>query len=565
MAIIATAGHVDHGKSSLIAALTGTNPDRLPDEKRRGMTLDLGFAFRAIGDSQSLEFVDVPGHEDLVRTMIGGVWSADVLLLVVDVVEGLMPQTLEHLLIAELLGVNKVVVALNKIDLVSSNRLSKEHEVRDGLARMSWASCSFVRTSASTGEGILVLARLLERSVQPPVSSSVSSSDRPLPRPRLFVDRVFVRSGVGTIVTGTLTDGPLHAGDDLGVVRDQRKVRVREIQHQGKSVSALEPGHRCAINLTSADALDLRRGDELVILQDWWQAKSFTADITVSPESQGPIQFRGSNLLCIGTNSTSCRVLPDGMEKIPPGVTAQAVIEIEEPLALRPGDRFILRDTGRNATVAGGVILVIAPPEPKWCTKHEYARRFGCNPPSAIGETYISASEEQLIRERLEKVVDAQGSIGLALLSQIERVVLSTMHNLTIERDEVRQKGRENPKESELLLHVRTAGATGVASTSLDRDIARRLVNRGDFVECGGLTFEREFLYGLRPIIADLLVAHSGGFSVSQLRERLGTTRKFAIPLAEALDHVGVSRRVGDVRVAGVKLNSAQEQAPKSE
>ena len=146
MAIIATAGHVDHGKSSLIAALTGTNPDRLPDEKRRGMTLDLGFAFRTIGDSQSLEFVDVPGHEDLVRTMIGGVWSADVLLLVVDVIEGLMPQTLEHLLIAELLGVNKVVVALNKIDLVSSDRLSKEHEVRDGLARMSWASCSFVRT-----------------------------------------------------------------------------------------------------------------------------------------------------------------------------------------------------------------------------------------------------------------------------------------------------------------------------------------------------------------------------------------------------------------------------------
>lgn len=569
MAIIATAGHVDHGKSSLIAALTGTNPDRLPDEKRRGMTLDLGFAFRSIGDSQSLEFVDVPGHEDLVRTMIGGVWSADVLLLVVDVIEGLMPQTLEHLLIAELLGVNKIVVALNKIDLVSSDRLSKEYEVRDGLARMSWASCSFVRTSASTGEGVSDLVGLLEQSVQPPVSLSVSSivssSDTALPRPRLFVDRGFVRSGVGPIVTGTLTDGPLHVGDDLGVVRDQRKVRVREIQHQGKSVSALEPGHRCAINLASADALDLRRGDELVILQDWWLAKSFTADITVSPESQGPIQFRGSNLLCIGTNSTSCRVLPDGMAKIPPGVTAQAVIEIEEPLALRPGDRFILRDTGRNATVAGGVILGIDPPEPKWCTKHEYARRFGCNPPSTIGEMYISAPEGQLIRERLEKLLEAQESVGLALLSQIDRVVLSTMQHLIIERDEVRRKGVENPKESELLLHVRTAGATGVASASLDRDIARRLVNRGDFVECGGLTFEREFLYGLRPTIADLLVAHSGGFSVSQLRERLGTTRKFAVPLAEALDHVGVSRRVGDVRVAGVKLNSAQELAQKSE
>ena len=565
MAIIATAGHVDHGKSSLIAALTGTNPDRLPDEKRRGMTLDLGFAFRTIGDSQSLEFVDVPGHEDLVRTMIAGVWSADVLLLVVDVIEGLMPQTLEHLLIAELLGVNKVVVALNKIDLVSSDRLSKEHEVRDGLARMSWASCSFVRTSAATGEGVSDLVRLLEQSVQPRVSSSVSSSDTALPRPRLFVDRVFVRSGVGTIVTGTLTDGPLHAGDDLGVVRDQRKVRVREIQHQGKSVSALEPGHRCAINLTSADALDLRRGDELVILQDWWPAKSFTADITVSPESQGPLQFRGSNLLCIGTNSMSCRVLPDGMAKIAPGTTARSVIEIEEPLVLKPGDRFVLRDTGRNATVAGGVILVIDPPEPKWCTKHDYVRRFGCNPPSTLGEMYISASEEQLIRERLEKLLEAQESVGLALLSQIDRVVLSTMQHLIIERDEVRREGRGNSKESELLLRVRAAGVTGVASTSLDRDIARRLVNRGDFVECGGLTFEREFLYGLGSIISELLAVHSGGFSVSQLRERLGTTRKFAVPLAEALDHVGVSRRMGDVRVAGAKLNSAQEPAQESE
>jgi selenocysteine-specific elongation factor len=561
MAIIATAGHVDHGKSSLIAALTGTNPDRLPDEKRRGMTLDLGFAFRAIGDSQSLEFVDVPGHEDLVRTMIGGVWSADVLLLVVDVIEGLMPQTVEHLLIAELLGVNKVVVALNKIDLVTSDRLSKEHEVRDELARMNWASCSFVKTSASTGEGVSDLVRLLEQSEQ----TQMLASDGSLPRPRLFIDRVFVRSGIGTIVTGTLTDGPLHAGDDLCVVRDQRKVRVREIQHQGKSVSALEPGHRCAINLTSADVLDLRRGDELVVLQDWWPATSFTADITVASESQGPIQFRGSNLLCIGTNSMSCRVLPDGMAKIAPGATARSVIEIEEPLVLKPGDRFVLRDTGRNATVAGGVILVIDPPEPKWCTKHEYARRFGRNPPSTIGEMYISASEEQRIRERLEKLLDAQGSIGLALLTQIDRVVLSTMQNITIERDEARRKGRENSNELELLLRVRAAGVTGVVSASLDRDLARRLVNRGDFVECGGLTFEREFLYGLGSIISELLTAHSGGFSVSQLRERLGTTRKFAVPLAEALDHVGVSRRVGDVRVAGVMLKATQQPEQSSE
>jgi selenocysteine-specific elongation factor len=561
MAIIATAGHVDHGKSSLIAALSGTNPDRLPDEKRRGMTLDLGFAFRAISDSQSLEFVDVPGHEDLVRTMIGGVWSADVLLLVVDVIEGLMPQTVEHLLIAELLGVNKVVVALNKIDLVSSDRLSKEHEVRDELARMSWASCSFVRTSAATGEGVSELVRLLEQSVQP----QVLVSDGSLPRPRLFIDRVFVRSGVGTIVTGTLTDGPLHAGDDLCVVRDQRKLRVREIQHQGKSVSTLEPGHRCAINLTSADVLDLRRGDELVVLQDWWPATAFTADITVASESQGPIQFRGSNLLCIGTNSMSCRVLPDGMAKIAPGTTARSVIEIEEPLVLKPGDRFVLRDTGRNATVAGGVILVIDPPEPKWCTKHEYARRFGRNPLLTIGEMYISAFEEQRIRERLEKLLDAQGSIGLALLTQIDRVVLSTMQNITIERDEARRKGRENSNELELLLRVRAAGVTGVVSASLDRDIARRLVNRGDFVECGGLTFEREFLYGLGSIISELLTAHSGGFSVSQLRERLGTTRKFAVPLAEALDHVGVSRRVGDVRVAGVMLKATQQPEQSSE
>jgi selenocysteine-specific elongation factor len=253
------------------------------------------------------------------------------------------------------------------------------------------------------------------------------------------------------------------------------------------------------------------------------------------------------------------------MAKIAPGTTARSVIEIEEPLVLKPGDRFVLRDTGRNATVAGGVILVIDPPEPKWCTKHEYARRFGRNPPSTIGEMYISASEEQRIRERLEKLLDAQGSIGLALLTQIDRVVLSTMQNITIERDEARRKGRENSNELELLLRVRAAGVTGVVSASLDRDLARRLVNRGDFVECGGLTFEREFLYGLGSIISELLTAHSGGFSVSQLRERLGTTRKFAVPLAEALDHVGVSRRVGDVRVAGVMLKATQQPEQSSE
>lgn len=552
MAIIATAGHVDHGKSSLVAALTGTDPDRLPEEKRRGMTLDLGFAFRSMGDSQSLEFVDVPGHEDLVRTMIGGVWSANVLLLVVDVVEGVMPQTLEHLLIAELLGIQEIVVALNKIDLLHFGRLSKEGELRDVFASLGWARCTFVRTSAITGAGVAELVTVLERLASLRV---VPTKDGYQSRSRLFVDRVFVRPGVGTVVTGTLTDGSLYAGLELCVIRDRQKVRVREIQHQGKSVSSLGPGHRCAINLTSADTLDLRRGDELVIEQDWWPTKAFGVEIKVTPEARGGIGFRGSNLFCIATNSTSCRVLPDGLAEIEPGMTARAIIEIEEPLALKPGDRFILRDSGRNATVAGGIVRIIDPPEPPWCTVQEYLRRVGHNPPSVIGDVFVSTTELAQIQTKIGRLLDSEGSLGLASLSQIDRAVLGTMLNITTEQDEVRRTGEKNSKESALLLYVRSAGATGVPSASIDRSIARRLVNRGAFVECGGLTFEREFLYGLSPVIIELLDLHSDGFSVSHLRERLEITRKFAVPLAEALDHVRMTRRVADFRVAGVMLN----------
>ena len=427
MAIIATAGHVDHGKSALVHALTGTDPDRFAEEKRRGMTLDLGFAFRdiVIADAQGrdvtveLEFVDVPGHGDLVRTMVAGVWAADVVLLVVDVHEGMRPQSEEHLAIAQLLAVPHLVVALTKCDGDNASAGgdtvaivdSRTAEIRARLATTPWMHAPIVATSVRDGRGIDDLAALLARLV---ADNATSASTDLVVTPRLFVDRSFVIAGAGTVVTGTLRDGPLSRGDTLTVVRTGHEVRVRDVEHRGSVHDSLTPRHRCAVNLADVAADDIGRGDVLVVPGTWWPATRFVASLTWLID-EPPTSGRGSLMLHVGTAAVPVRVTRRrnvaadefAGDNVAGDGDTMVTLRVAEALTLRPGDRVIVRDSGRNATVGGGVIREVDPDAARaggWLRAAEERRRTMRIVDANVGEWMVDPAVVDAMRaDRIPK------------------------------------------------------------------------------------------------------------------------------------------------------------------
>jgi selenocysteine-specific elongation factor len=553
MAIVATAGHIDHGKTSLIHAVTGTNPDRLPEEKKRGMTLDLGFAFCDDPHGTALQFVDVPGHEDLVRTMIAGCWSATVLLLVIDVSEGLMPQSVEHLSIAQLLQVPELVVALTKCDKKNVNIHELEDKVVTLLQTTQWLHAPLIRTSARTGEGIDALIKNLSIAL-----NSSRKTCMPTPplhaTPRLFVDRVFVRSGVGTVVTGTLTDGVLAEGTRLTVARTGRNLRVREIQHRGMKVESLQPWSRCAINFAGAGSDDLRRGDVVVVENQWWISDLLETEIEVLPSSRLPLKTRGSHTFHVGTASLQCRIIPKGTPQIRISSRGRAEIKLLTRIALRPGDRFIIRDTGQRRIIGGGAVTVIDPPLPEWCSVGEHARRTHEVSRDSLDSIWISEAERRRIRHRLATLLEDRSRLEIASLSEPERFLLPTIEGVLIRNDLATLADQRDHAADALSEFVRARGLRGPNSDSLDRSTARMLANSGVLIERSGITFHIDVLRSLLPVIQDLLVSHPEGFEISHLRQRLEITRKHAVPLAEALDALGITCRVGSRRQAGAEL-----------
>ena len=276
MRVIATAGHVDHGKSSIVMALTGTDPDRFAEEKRRGLTIDLGFA-HAIVDGEAISFVDVPGHVRFLRNMLAGVGGVDACLFVVAATEGWKPQSEEHLRILELVGVRHGIVALTKVDVLDDPDLVElaALEVVDHLAGTFLEGAPIVPVVAPTGVGLDALATALSELAR----STPASRDRG--RARLWIDRVFSSKGSGTVVTGTLTDGSIAAGDPVVIEPGGRTARVRVVQTTGTVVTVIEPGHRVALNLSGVEHTELARGDAVVAPGRWQATARIDASLTV--------------------------------------------------------------------------------------------------------------------------------------------------------------------------------------------------------------------------------------------------------------------------------------------
>ena len=356
--IIGTAGHIDHGKTTLIKALTGCNTDRWKEEQERGITIDLGFAFFDLPNGDRAGIVDVPGHEKFIHNMVAGVVGMDMVLLVIAADEGIMPQTKEHMDILHLLGIQKCIVVLNKMDLVDEEWLElMEEEVRDQLQDTFLKDAPVVKVSSVTGEG---LKELTDEIVKMETSEVQEKEIHTIPR--LPIDRVFTISGFGTIVTGTLISGIIRKDDTLQLYPWNAPCKVRNIQVHGKNVDECSAGQRVAVNLTGIKKEDISRGDVLASSNSMKSTTLLDVKLKILKDSNRIVKNRSRLHLFTGTSEVLCRAILLDRDELKAGEECFAQLRLEQELALRKGDRFIVRFYSPMETIGGGEVLE---PNPK--------------------------------------------------------------------------------------------------------------------------------------------------------------------------------------------------------
>lgn len=358
MRVIGTAGHVDHGKSTLIEALTGTHPDRLKEEREREMTIDLGFAWLTLPGDEEVGIIDVPGHRDFIENMLSGVGGIDAVLFVIAADEGVMPQTREHLAILNLLQIQGGVVALTKIDLVDDNEWLDlvEEEIRQVLQGSILQDAPIIRVSARSRTGINDLLGAISRCLaeRPP---RVDHG-----RPRLPVDRVFSIAGFGTIVTGTLGDGYLNVGDEVEILPQKIRGRVRGLQTHKKKEEIAVPGSRTAVNISGVAVDQIKRGDVVAHPKDYRLTGRFDARLSVLPDATFPLKHNTEIKLYVGSAEVLARIRVLGKEEIKPGEDGWVQLEVKQPVVIVRGDRYIIRRPSPGETLGGGVVV---DPHPK--------------------------------------------------------------------------------------------------------------------------------------------------------------------------------------------------------
>jgi selenocysteine-specific elongation factor len=599
--VVATAGHVDHGKSSLLIRLTGIDPDRWDEEKRRGLTIDLGYAWCTLPSGREVGFVDVPGHERFIANMLAGVGPVRLVLFVVAADEGWRPQSEEHLQILDVLGIAGGVVALTKRDLVDRETLEIAlDEVREQVAGTVLETAPIVPVSSATGEGLDDLGDALDAMVAaaPPPEDA---------RTRLFVDRVFTIRGAGTVATGTLTGGCLAVDEEVELLPSGAAARIRGLQTHRRAEPTACPVTRVAANLAGVERSDLARGAVLGTRGAWRPTTTFEGSIR-PVRGRDTIPARGAYKVYVGAAEVDARI-----RLVDEGDRSFARITTSEPLALDVGDRFVLREAGRRATVGGGVVLDVAPP-----------RRFG----SEDRRSALRARSEATDREALARLlVEERGAVaveevarlvgvgapsdlrldGWCVAAPLTAAAAETLTGLLAAHhaahplddgaplSEVRRAMRDRlraargPTDASLVDALidaapgtsRTATTVRLDTHRVDlggraEDLGRLIAAIGGEQEAAPPTVKELVAMGIpRDVVEaasragaivritpDLVVTTAlvdraaavvrthaeTGVTVSTLREELGTSRKYAVPLLEWMDREGLTRRQGDLR-----------------
>lgn len=614
MHVIGTAGHVDHGKSRLVQALTGIDPDRLEEEKRRGLTIDLGFAWLKLPSGREVGIVDVPGHERFIKNMLAGAGAINVTLFIVAANEGWKPQSQEHLDILDLLGVSGAVVVVTKADTVEEAAL--EAVVTDVSRRIggtSLAGSAIVPVSAVTGAGLDRLRseidHLLERT--PP------AEDRG--RPRLWIDRVFTMRGSGTVVTGTLTGGGLEEGQDVEILPEGLRARVRSLQSHRRQVPGIGPGNRTAVNLVGLDPEHVVRGDVLTRPGLWRTTRRVVAVIRFLPHLGHDPSERGAFKFYAGSAEVDARIRFLEEEPPEPGDTGIAAIALDRPQVLDWQDRFVLRDAGRRETLGGGRVLE---PHPLRVRGRDPAvlrgARARLEAPDRLAYFEVVLEEAgRMARREIPLRTGLDGEAARALTAvwleslvfsepafgELERSLLGAVRRhqqghplepgmpraavraaLDLDArafdeavEELARRGVivadttvlrtpdfapavGGPERDALMAILESGGATpptvAELSQRLGAPLIRALVRSGELVQVSpDIVFPAAWVQELKRRVAEA-IGRGGPLTVAQFRDLVGTTRKYAVPLLEYLDQMGFTRRQGDVRVLGPRASA---------
>jgi selenocysteine-specific elongation factor len=607
--IIGMAGHIDHGKSALVTALTGRAMDRLAEERRRGITIDLNFAPLELDDGAIAGVVDVPGHEDFVRTMVAGASGVDLALLVVAADEGMMPQTLEHLSVLEHLGVPLGIPVLSKCDLVDRDWLDLVAlELSERLARSPIEFRSTVCVSAKTGTGLDDLRRLIAECA-PAVAQRPSGDLFRLP-----VDRAFSLAGVGTVVTGTTWSGRISVGDEVALLPLGPRGRVRSIEMHGRAVERSEPGRRTAVGIAGISRDRVTRGSVLVDAGDPWE-RTAALDVELSLDSAAShsVVHRTRLRVHLGTAETIARVLP--RTALEPGASGLARLALETPVIARGGDRFVIRSFSPISTIGGGVVLDPIPPvrRAKWPAglnadeagvrltalverriggvlapklpvllgiPTAQARTLALGVPGLrlVGDLWVTTAllnelasrcldrlrryhrenpiDRGMPRETLRRSLHGPEPAGEAVLSDLVRTgrVLA-LEGLVALAGFVPQATGGDAAVDEIVRRLEEAGLTPPSIQELERQTGRRDV--AGILRLAASTgrvepVERDRYYARVPLDRFVEALREAGTEneivPSELRERLGITRKYLIPLLEWADLKGLTSWEAGVR-----------------
>ncbi|MDO4679978.1 MAG: selenocysteine-specific translation elongation factor [Aerococcus sp.] len=618
--VIGTAGHVDHGKTTLIKALSGVDTDTTREEKERGLTINLGFTFMTLPDGEEVGIVDVPGHERFVKNMLAGVASIDLVLLVIDVNEGIMPQTIEHSSILRLLGVENYIIVLTKVDDADPELKEIIYEdIQERFRNTPLADAPIVETDAVSGTGIEELKQTIQDKL-----SHLTEKESDLP-PRLNVDRAFSVKGFGTVVTGTLVDGPLSVGDELYAYPYNKKTKIRNIQIHNKDQKQAFPGNRTALNLTNVTVEEMERGTVLsgVPLED-----SYMLDVKVEclPESPYALELWDRVHVHVGAAEVLARIVPIDKEKIVQGDSGYLQLRLEEQVHVKKGDHFILRSYSPVYTVGGGTILEEEPEKHKRFNEEvihtlqvketgdlaQILLDFLNRRSSALTSKkemmqYLNVEQQQVdeaietLTQEHELLVFGHQYMSVQKFNEFKKEILSLLETYHAQYpvrqgmplEELRSKFKNvSAKELDRLLkQLREDQQIAIeygrarlydftyqldSKSQMERDAMEQTLKDAKMTppEKDALTHGDEHLEELfnsmmgseifqldrnvyvhmsvyeaaKHFVVDYINEH-GELSLGEFRDAWETSRKYGMAFLEHLDAIGLTKRVGDVRV----------------